>query len=176
MKKINNYIQEKLYHQQVDEKLIINKDSTLNYSCHPKDVYELRKILEERLKKDKDADLNDIDVSNITDFEYKDSNGMYGLFFNLYPHNIDISRWDVSNVENMSYMFYDCSRFNCDLSSWQVQKVRTMEYMFFQCEKYEGKGLDKWKPISLGKKDGVIGMFFNCTLVKKLPDWYWGHK
>ena len=90
MKNLNNYIIERLH--------ITKKTSIYNY--FPKTKEELRKILEERLTKDKNADLNDIDVSQITN--------MFELFYKLDPHNIDISNWDVSNVTNMSYMFLNC--------------------------------------------------------------------
>ena len=40
--------------------------------------------------------------------------------------NGDISKWDVSNVEDMTSMFSD-SAFNQDISMWNVSKV---EYYF----------------------------------------------
>lgn len=36
--------------------------------------------------------------------------------------NCDLSKWDISNVENMLDMFRDCIKFNCDLSKWNVSK------------------------------------------------------
>ena len=88
MKTIFNYIQEKL-------------NISSKYTCKPKDRFELKNIIEERLKKDKDADLNDIDVSGITNMNL--------LFWTLDPHNIDISEWDVSNVKDMNFMFFRCT-------------------------------------------------------------------
>ena len=85
MKNLNTYINEKL--------TIVHK----SYNCSPDTTEELKEILRERLDQYPDADLNDIDVSNITD--------MSNLFYGLDPHNIDISRWDVSNVTDMSWMF-----------------------------------------------------------------------
>ena len=121
MKTIDTYINEKL--------------NLSKYTCKPKDRLELKKIIEERLKEDKDANLNDIDVSDITD--------MHNLFYQLDPHNIDISEWDVSNVKDMLGMFYDCENFNSDLSEWDVSNVKDMDFMF----------------------DG-------CTSLKNTPDWY----
>ena len=49
------------------EKLKINKDSN-KYHYHPKDKDELRFLIEKLLEeRGNDADLNDIDVSDITD-------------------------------------------------------------------------------------------------------------
>ena len=123
MKTINQYIQ---------EKFIISKNTKLiTYKYFPKTKEELREILEKRLLEDKNADLNDIDVSKITD--------MSDLFFRLDPHNIDISEWDVSKVENMSYMFFGCRNFNSNLSKWKVSKWKDTSYMFFGCKSLKNK-------------------------------------
>ena len=103
------------------EKLNVKNIKIHPYKYHPQTKEELRKILEERLTKDKNADLNDIDVSDITD--------MSSLFFRLFPHNIDISKWDVSKVENMESMF-ESSGFNGDISKWDVSNVENMQFMF----------------------------------------------
>ena len=58
MKKLNQYIQEKFE---------LNKNTKVIYKYFPITKEELRKILEERLKKDKNANLNDIDVSRLDD-------------------------------------------------------------------------------------------------------------
>jgi len=111
MKQLNTYIIEKLH---------INKDTKIeNYQ--PKDKKELQSLLKRLLKeRGNDADLNDIDVSKITN--------MFMLFYNS-EFNGDISKWDVSNVTNMNCMFYK-SKFNQDISSWNVSKVKDMRFMF----------------------------------------------
>lgn len=68
-----------------------------------------------------DADLNFIDTSDVTD--------MYGLFMENKEFNGDISKWNVSKVENMCKMFRD-SKFNGDISGWDVSHVENMEEMF----------------------------------------------
>ena len=78
-----------------------------------------------------DADLNHIDVSQITDMSW--------LFNELNPGNIKIDKWDVSNVTNMSWMFSFCKKFNADLSKWgtRVSNVTTMQSMFLGCEEFD---------------------------------------
>ena len=123
MKSINNYINEKL--------VISKKLKKYQYTCQPKDKGELKEIIKDRLEADKDANLNDIDVSQITD--------MSDLFVGLDPHNIDISEWDVYNVIDMLYMFDGCENFNCDLSKWDVSNVIAMSGMFYGCKSLKNK-------------------------------------
>ena len=179
MKNLNTYIQENTC---INEKLIIVHRS---YSCAPQMKEELREIIVERLKKDPDADLNDIDVSNI---KY-----MNKLFVGLDPHNIDISRWDVSNVENMNSMFYECINFNSDLSKWDVSNVedmssmfdncenfnsdisrwdvsnvRYMSYMFWKCKKFN-MDLNSW---NVSKHTVTFNTFAGCDNMEELPKWF----
>ena len=156
MKNLDKYIQ---------EKYLINNDVDV-YSCHPESKEELRKILEERLTKDKDANLNDIDVSQIVDMGL--INEEVGLFDKLDPHNIDISGWDVSNVEDMSFMFYGCKNFNSDLSKWNVSKVADMSFMFYDCYNFNSN-LNKW---NVSKVKYNTNMFLCCFSLMDMPKWY----
>ena len=149
MKTLNNYIQEAL----------IKKDTKLlQYNYHPKDFNELRSLLKKLLEeRGKDANLNDIDVSQITTF-YDDRNGK-GLFHDLDPHNIKIDRWDISNVTDMTYTFFGCSNFTGNLSNWNVRNVKNMNNMFFLCQNFTGKSLENWTPI---KCENMASMFSDC--------------
>ena len=90
--------------QHITEKLVLNSNSKIRkqeHNYHPKTRDELEKLIEQLIKeRGNEADLNDIDVSEITD--------MSNLFSKLDPHNIDISEWNVSNVKFMESMFYNC--------------------------------------------------------------------
>ena len=123
MKSLVHYIQ---------EKLIIKKSN--NYKYFPETNKELKDIIKQRIKQEGNkADLNDIDVSKITDMSY--------LFLRT-DFNGDISNWDVSNVKDMYGMFYWCESFNQDISNWDVSNVTDMRYMFVNCsikEKYKPK-------------------------------------
>ena len=155
MKNINNYISEKLNVKNIDV-----------YKYHPETKEELQSILKERLrlKKYKNADFNDIDVSKITD--------MSDLFRKLNPYNIDISNWDVSNVEDMHGMFYQCHKFNCDLSKWNVSNVKDMRWMFYCCDNFNSD-LSNW---DVNKFRNMEDMFEYSPLEKNPPKWYKQYK
>ena len=108
----------KLY---ITEALHVNKNMKMPHNYYPNTKSELKDLIEKLIKeRGNNADLNDIDTSEITDME--------DLFY-MSDFNGDISGWDVSNVENMAYMF-GYSKFNGDISDWDISKVENMESMF----------------------------------------------
>ena len=149
MKPLTRYIQ---------EKLVIKKTKTTEYKYFPQTKEELRAIIKQRIKDEgNEVDLNDIDVSNITNmsnlFERTNFNGnisnwdvsnvtnMYSMFYGCKNFNQDISSWDVSNVKDMSNVFDGCTSFNQDISAWDVSNVKDSLYIFKNCSLK-----DKYKP------------------------------
>ena len=188
MKQINSFI---------NEKLIINKNTKINkYNYQPEDKYELndliKKLLEER---GLDADLNDIDISKITDMNYLFDRPSFNKInkYDLCNFNGDISKWDVSHVKTMVGMFYE-SKFNGDISDWDVSNVTRMDGMFNGSEfTGENGDISKWDvshvtsmynmfnnsifngDISnwdVNKVKDMRDMFDGCPLEKNPPKWY----
>ena len=157
--------------QYIVEKLRINKDSNIKgYTYHPKDSFELRFLIKKLLKeRGNNADLNDIDVSNIDILSPIEINKNYiGLFEDLDPHNIDISEWNVSNAKCFGAMFYNCKNFNSNLSNWDMSKAKYINTMFYGCENYDGKGLDEW---NISKIKEMNKTFIHCRK-EIIPSWY----
>ena len=138
--------------QYIQEKLIIKKNRNVikknyNYNYFPKTREELKEIIEQRIwQEGNEVDLNDIDISEITD--------MSGLFAYL-DFNGDISNWDVSNVTNMSSMFLECKKFNGDISQWDVSNVTDMSGMFYGCKSFN-QDISKWKVSNVTHRDGLF--------------------
>ena len=153
MKQINKFIQERLR---------INKDTgNHHYNYHPKTRDELLELINKLInERGNDADLNDIDTSEITDMSY---------MFTYSKFNGDISNWDVNNVKNMQEMFYN-SKFsgkNGDISKWDVSNVNNMKYMF--CYSEFNVDISNWDVSNV--KD-MSFMFTNTPLEKNPPKWY----
>jgi len=96
------------------------------------------------------------------------------------PQDFDISKWDVSNVRDMTSMF-ERTTFNGDISGWNVQKVTKMTQMFYDNKKFSGD-ISNWNTESL---TDTVGMFayagaFNSDLkqwkVDKVTDMHYMFK
>ena len=163
MKQLNNFI---------NEKLIINKNIKINkYNYQPKDKFELndliKKLLEER---GLDADLNDIDISKITDMNFLFDKPSFSKVnkYDLCNFNGDISKWDVSNVKSMVGMFLE-SKFNGDISNWDVSKVERMDRMF-EGSKFTGENGDisNW---DVSNVKNMSFMFNNSKFNGDISNW-----
>lgn len=165
MRQIREYLTTKIIKQ---NKIVANNESIVNI------------IRSELDRLGRDADLNHIDVSKVTD--------MYGLFVCI-PYdstssipknctrglaisckdaNPDISEWNVGNVERMDCMFYDNKKFNCDLSRWDVSNVINMHSMFRGCKSFKAS-LNDW---NVSKVRDMEWMFSECeSFNQPLNNW-----
>ena len=143
MKSLKSYIKEKF------------KIKNKKYNYFPKTKEELKDIIKQRIKKDgPQVDLNDIDVSKITD--------MSGLFKGT-RFNGDISNWNVSNVTDMRWMFYMCESFNQDISNWDVSNVTDMRCMFCECSKFN-QDISNW---DVSNEKNTNKTFLACPIEEK---------
>ena len=123
------------------------------YSCQPKTKNELIYIIQDTISKEgPNCDLNNIDVSLITDMSHMFAGSEF---------NGDISKWDVSNVKYMSWMF-DNSKFNGDISKWDVSKVKDMSYIF-EFSKFN-QDISNWK---INKDCETYKMFCVCPIKRE---------
>jgi surface protein len=77
------------------------------------------------------------------------------LFYADPSFNQDISRWDVSNVTDMSFMFYGSYCFNQNISQWVTSKVTNMHNMFFNARKFN-QNISTWDTSSVTNMSGLF--------------------
>jgi hypothetical protein len=73
---------------------------------------------------------------NITDLSY--------CFFKASQINdVNISNWDISNVDNISFMFFFATSFNQSLISWDTTNITNLKYMLYGASAYN-QPLSEW--------------------------------
>ena len=106
-----------------------------------------------------DADLNHIDVSEVTSLLHVFNPNQLGSRDEHYKDiNPDVSRWDVSNVTHMHYAFACANKFNGDISDWDVSNVIKTEGMFFECWNFNCN-IGNW---NVSKVECMNSMFCGC--------------
>ncbi len=92
-------------------------------------------------------------------------------FYNCSNFNSDISKWDTSNIQNMSYMFSGCTKFNNlgnTMNSWNTSAVTNMTSMFSGCIAFNQK-IGGWNTSAVTI---MTSMFSGCiTFNIKIGDW-----
>ena len=161
MKHLNQFITEYIVKKKLDKAI----DSEDHYKYSPISKAQLINNINECIDLG-EYNLNVINVSNIKD--------MSKLFRSVNLNKIkrgsklDISKWDVSNIEEMDCMFKACKNFDADLSSWNVSNVTSMIEMFYFCKKFTGKGVENW---DVSKVKNKMDMFWYCLNLKNVPAW-----
>ncbi len=103
----------------------------------------------------KNFDINDLNVSTITDYRWAFSkmNSITSLV---------LENWDVSNGENFNGMISECHNIeNIKLGKWNTQKGKSFFAMFSDCTNLkEIDGLENWDTSNF---TDIGNMFYNCT-------------
>ena len=141
------------------EYITLNESEVGNLRPTRKD--ELKELIRRRMNEQGPrCDLNDIDVSRVTDMSH---------LFDDTNFKGDISKWDVSNVKNMSSMFA-YSDFNGDISKWDVSNVQDMSEMFANSN-FSGD-IDKWDVRRVANMRDIFYKSPLSPLKGKAPRWY----
>lgn len=103
------------------------------------------------------CDLNDLDVSRVTDFSW---------LFSFMNFQADVSKWNMKNARNLSFMFSNSSLSLDSISSWNTENVIDMSFMF-SGSTISGVGVSNWNTKSLVN---ITGMFNRCSGDFKISD------
>ena len=106
--------------------------------------------------------LTNLDVSR---FDTSNVTNMHAMFYGCNVTSLDVSHFDTSNVTDMSSMFGSCDLTSLDLSGFDTSKVTDMSYMFYSCcslTSLDLSGFDTSKVTSMSM------MFYNCGSLTSL--------
>ena len=115
-------------------------------------------------------------ISNINVSKWNVSNvtTMKEAFCNNYSlKSLDLSNWNTSNCENSQMMFYNDTALTSigNTNNWSVSKITTTHSMFEGCSKLQSLDTSKWVFSNLTNADS---MFNNCQSLTKLDVSNWG--
>ncbi|MDE5758547.1 MAG: BspA family leucine-rich repeat surface protein, partial [Allobaculum sp.] len=81
--------------------------------------------------------------------------------------SLDLSKWNISSVEDMNRLFASCEQLeNLNLSNWQnSSSLKNMEDMFYGCEKLKSLNLASWDVSNVEKMSCV---FTGCSMLESL--------
>lgn len=162
------------------------------YAYAPKTKEELREIIRKEItEKGNNCSLNHIWTGQIKDFSY-----LFSSEFRYFDG--DISGWDTSNAENMSYMFHGsnftgknggigkwdirrvknmacmfyASEFNTDINDWKIETITNMPYMFAYSK--FNQNISSW---NVSEVVSVISMFEgNIYFNQNISNWEFSHE
>ena len=155
-------LSEILHLKSLSEALKIGSKSKVNTKIKVKTKGDLKLEILKKIM-NKETDYNDIDVSGLDDLSY--------AFEDQDISEIDISEWDVSNVESTKCMFQGCRYLKTtgDLSKWNISNMKIMSFMFNGCQCLTNIGdLSKWDVNDISMKC----MFQGCKRLKDIGDIY----
>lgn len=84
-----------------------------------------------------------------------DMSRMFCMQINCNPN---LSRWNTSKVKNMKYMFYFALNFNSDISQWKTYNVKDMTNMFFGAINFNSD-ISQW---NTSKVQNMFQMFYRA--------------
>lgn len=91
----------------------------------------------------------------------------YLMFSDFAGESLDLSHWDVSDIQDMCYMFCACTFLSdLNLSSWDTRKLSLASSMFYGCVRLCELDVNSWS--SVDRLKDASYMFAMCERLKKL--------
>lgn len=83
--------------------------------------------------------------------------------------DIDLSKWNTSNISDLSNLFFNCKRLKqIDLHTWNTESVKTCYWLFRGCESLEFINIDGWNTCNVYDMDRMFGECQNLITIKGL--------
>lgn len=82
---------------------------------------------------------------------------------------IDLSKWDTSNISNLSNLFFNCTKLKqIDLHTWNTSSVSTCYWLFRGCSSLEFINIDGWNTCNVYDMDRMFGECSKLITIKGL--------
>ena len=169
MKNVLNYITEALR-----IKSGMKNITTHTYSFTPKSFDELVNYINEKINSlDKNAtllDIKNIDCKNLKSLENLSMKAFKNIIRYRNLKKLDVSGWNVSTIENLSYTFNDIRLVDeiIGLNTWDVSNVNNINGLFQSCIELIELDLTGWDLPNLGNnaQKTCSQIFMNCYRLK----------
>ncbi|MBQ1483099.1 MAG: BspA family leucine-rich repeat surface protein [Erysipelotrichaceae bacterium] len=79
---------------------------------------------------------------------------------------------DVSSLITISHMFYEDQYFNADLSAWDTSSLQDLSYAFYGAYRFETGKLKHWNVSSVSDMTEAFGDQAGSLAQSEIPDWY----
>jgi len=93
--------------------------------------------------------------NNLSSWNTSNANDMSYMFSFCPLFNQNIGSWDVSNVTTMQGMFYDATLFNQDISTWNTQSLDDASYMFSDATNFN-QDISTWVTSGVTNMSGMF--------------------
>lgn len=92
-----------------------------------------------------------------------------GMFSYSGITDIDLSKWDTSNISNLSNLFFNCTKLKqIDLHTWNTKSVSTCYWLFRGCSSLEFINIDGWNTCNVYDMDRMFGECSKLITIKGL--------
>jgi surface protein len=108
-----------------------------------------------------DSDVSNWDTSRVERIDYAFANA-------LSFRGIGIGNWNVSKVQFVTLAFYGAKSFDANLSKWDTSNVQEMSFMFAQATSFRGIGLKRWNFSAVTHTNSMfhLATSFDCNVSK----------
>jgi len=161
VKQASNFYFPRVINEYLSTKIVQSKIKATDETIHKIVLSEIKRL-------GNDADLNHIDVSEVTNMQHLFMCDTYGQFSPKTGLNPDISKWNMIKVENTRCMFLGCESFNGDLSDWDFENLEDIGAMFYGCKKFNSN-LNNWNTGALR----LMAQAFACCDLFNQPLNHW---
>lgn len=99
-----------------------------------------------------------ISILEINDWNMISGHSLADMFAYSGIIDIDLSKWNTSNINNLSNLFFNCTRLKqIDLHTWDTKAVSTCHWLFRSCASLEFINIEGWNTSNVHNMDRMFG-------------------